>query len=170
MRKFLLFVSAIGFLLVPLGVAQAKQSGTSASGSFTGCETVKHVTTEPGGVLFIQGTQIEHWPGTFSGRFFGSQLDVVYPDGSDYFSGVERFTGSVQIGSNAAKTGHFIMTYTGIADSTGSFHGHWYAGGGSQGLVGIHGRGTFTGQNLAPTGQCGIPYGGTYSGQIQFSG
>lgn len=171
MRKYLVRLSIVGLLCLPFGVAQAKQTATPAAGTFTGCETVTSQITEPGGVIFANAKESENWLGTFSGKFVGTEVNVIYSDGSLYFTGTERFTGKVHQGTqNGTKSGHFVLSFWGFADSSGTFHGHWVAGGGSQGLLGLHGRGTFNGQGNAPTVQCAFPYSGNYSGQVQFDG
>ena len=111
--------------------------------------------------LFLYGTDVGTWTGTFDGESTEDFVVVCHPKaGFSFYKGTIEFTGTVdgQEGTLTIKTNGKQESDT-CDPSPAIWHGRWVIIGGTGDLADLHGNGTFTGPSLDLD----------YEGQIHFS-
>jgi len=92
------------------------------------------------GISVVSTRMEEQFTGGLVGHGVAEHVRVTRPDGSDTFTGVERFTGSLD-----GRSGSFVLTADGHT-AGGVVHGRWQVvpGSATGELAGLRGDGVFT--------------------------
>ncbi len=158
MKRLLMMPLLLCALL--LGTAPALAGPpTDAYGEWTYMPSIVDVK-QAGPNVFIHGTDVGSWTGTFAGSSTEDFIVVCHPTaGSNFYSGTIEFTGYVdgRYGSVTIKTNGKQEADT-CDPSPALWFGRWVVVGGAGDLADLHGNGTFTGPSLDLD----------YSGQIHF--
>jgi hypothetical protein len=121
-----------------------RQRQTSGQSTVTVTGYDRTVVSEPddSGVTLVSTLLHERFSGSLTGIGVADHVRVVRPNGSDTFTGVERFTGTLD-----GHAGSFALTAEGRTVD-GVVHGHWQVvpGSATSELTGLRGHGVFTAQ------------------------
>jgi hypothetical protein len=98
------------------------------------------------GIALVSTVLHERFTGSLVGTGVADHVRVIRPDGTDTFTGIERFTGTLD-----ERPGSFALTAEGYT-ADGVVHGHWevVAGSATGALRGLRGYGAFTVQTSKP--------------------
>jgi hypothetical protein len=122
-------------------IGTAAQQHTSESRVLvTGLDRRQVSPADDSGISLVSTRMQEQFTGGLVGQGIADHLRVTRPDGSDTFTGVERFTGSL-----GDRSGSFVLTADGQT-AGGVVRGVWQVvpGSGTGGLAGLRGHGVFT--------------------------
>src|SRR4051794_413546 len=72
------------------------------------------------GISLVSTVLTEQFTGSLAGTGVADHVRVVRPDGTDTFTGIERFDGALD-----GRPGSFVLTAQGNTTATGVVHGHW---------------------------------------------
>jgi len=146
-RLALATILAVAFAGFATGSAAASPPKT-ASGTYSLLSDTFTPIRDAGGNTFV----LERASRSYAGDLVGVASDVdVFVARGDYFHahGTETCTGCT-IGGRGPGDFTQVFTYKGVATATGfTFSGHLTFLGGSGGLSGLHGQGTFSGNEAA---------------------
>ncbi len=106
----------------------------------TGLDRRQVSPADDSGVSLVSTRMEEQFTGGLVGHGIAEHLRVTGPDGSDTFTGVERFTGGL-----GGRSGSFVLTANGQT-AGGVVRGVWHVvpGSGTGELAGLRGHGVFT--------------------------
>jgi hypothetical protein len=106
----------------------------------TGLDRRQVSPADDSGVSLVSTRMQEQFTGGLVGHGIAEHLRVTRPDGSDTFTGIERFTGTL-----GGRPGSFVLTAAGQT-AGGVVRGVWevVAGSATGELVGLRGHGVFT--------------------------
>ncbi|MFD2082582.1 DUF3224 domain-containing protein [Actinopolymorpha cephalotaxi] len=93
------------------------------------------------GISLVSTVLTEQFTGSLAGTGVADHVRVVRADGTDTFTGVERFDGTLD-----GRPGSFVLTAQGYTTGAGFVHGHWEVvpGSATRELTGLRGHGVFT--------------------------
>lgn len=93
------------------------------------------------GMSLVSTVLTEQFTGSLAGTGVADHVRVVRADGTDTFTGIERFDGALD-----GRPGSFVLTAQGYTTATGVVHGHWEVvpGSATEELAGLRGHGVFT--------------------------
>jgi hypothetical protein len=159
----LLLVLTVALALVAVPVSAGPP--TTASGAWDYVLTGPPEVKVAGPNVFIYGQDHGEWLGTFTGSTEEEFVVICHPNaGMAFYKGEMTFTGTVEDESGTPQEGTMVIKTnakqaTDTCDpSPAIWHGHWVILGGTEGLVNVHGQGTFYGASLHAE----------YEGQIHF--
>jgi hypothetical protein len=122
-----------------------EQPGRQRSGRST-VEVVKYdlqlvSPADASGISLVSTVLTEEFTGSLAGTGVADHVRVVSADGTDTFTGVERFDGALD-----GRPGTFVLTAQGYTTAAGVVHGQWevVAGSATGELAGLRGHGVFT--------------------------
>jgi hypothetical protein len=140
----ILVVALAGFATGPAAASPPK----TANGTFSLLSDAFTPINDAGGNSFF----LEQASRSYDGDLVGVASDVdVFVARGDYFHahGIETCTGCT-IGGRGPGAFTAVFTYEGVSTATGfTYSGHMTFLGGSGGLSGLHGQGTFSGNEAA---------------------
>ncbi|SDS36709.1 DUF3224 domain-containing protein [Actinopolymorpha singaporensis] len=93
------------------------------------------------GISLVSTVLTEEFTGSLAGNGVADHVRVVRRDGTDTFTGIERFDGALD-----GRPGSFVLTAQGYTTARGVVHGRWEVvpGSATGELVGLRGHGVFT--------------------------
>ncbi len=149
---FLVVFSLVGLAFVP---AVAAAPPVAVSGDWSWASTYVN-PKNPGGNMFLVGTENSVWSGSFSGTSTDVLYVVVHRGGVVTARITASFSGMV-----GTATGTMVLHITVLIAPDGSEGGTWVITGATGELAGIHGEGKW--MAFAPFGTEGA-----YSGQVHW--
>lgn len=169
MRRSIILLLAFTVTLALTAVPVSAGPKVEASGSWWYYPTFVSEPEFRGQNVFLYGSDIGFWEGTFTGSH-EEEFDVVchFGSGISLYKGEMTFTGTVEDETGALRSGTMVIKMNGKVDAVApdcgpifdtDWHGHWVIIGGTGELEDVHGHGTFTGPS-------GLLY---YEGQVHFS-
>ena len=140
------------------------EAGTPAvTGGFFPCFTYAGPPRQVGENIIVTFNVTVDATNALTGQGVGTELDVIHPDGSITLHGTSLFTGSL----NGGPSGTLLITYNGIGNAvTGHENLRIVGRQGTDGLAGVHFKGTAEGDLGAPNPGCDVSGAGTYTGRI----
>jgi Protein of unknown function (DUF3224) len=120
--------------------SKAQQHTSESRILVTGLDRRQFSPADDSGVSLVSTHMEEQFTGGLVGHGMAEHLRVTRPDGSDTFTGLERFTGTL-----GGRSGSFVLTAAGET-AGGVVRGVWevVAGSGTGELAGLRGHGVFT--------------------------
>lgn len=116
------------------------QTSGESTVTVTGYERTVVSEADDSGVTLVSTLLHERFSGSLTGTGVADHVRVLRPGGVDTFTGVERFTGTLD-----GRAGAFALTADGRTVD-GIVHGHWQVvpGSATGELTGLRGHGVFT--------------------------
>ena len=148
----------ISMLMIPFVNATPSES---VSGYWFYLPSSVVITKTSGDNIFKSGDEDGVWSGSFVGTSEDHFEVIVHPMGFVTCQGRINFEGMVK-----GESGSMVILFVGKKDlGTGLWSGKWVILGGTDGLINLHGKGSWEG----PGYQGGLDWGElTYSGKIHF--
>lgn len=131
------------------------QSSSNSTVVITGYERTVISELVDSGITLVSTLLREEFSGGLSGTGTAEHVRVMHANGDDTFTGIERFTGTLD-----GRAGSFALTADGYTTG-GIVHGQWHVvpGSATGELTGLRGHGVFTAAPAAHRPGAGQPYG-----------
>lgn len=119
---------------------RVRQTSGESTVTVTGYDRTVVSEADGSGITLVSTVLHERFAGSLDGTGVADHVRVIRPDGSDTFTGVERFTGALD-----GRTGSFALTAEG-STVDGVVRGHWQVvpASATGELSGLRGHGVFT--------------------------
>lgn len=133
------------------------QSNSTSAVVITGYRRTVISEPDDSGITLVSTMLREEFSGGLAGTGTAEHVRVTHTNGDDTFTGIERFTGTLD-----GRTGSFALTADGYT-TRGIVHGHWRVvpGSATGELTGLRGHGVFTAAPTPHRPDADQPYGTT---------